>query len=127
MGICLGQGADLHMAQMMPMSPTDSCFRLVLPKVLVPTHPVSPRQRAIKWVLLLLMYTPHSSGWLGSLVAWVLDLQLAGCEFNSRPQRCPVTTLGKLFTLTCLSRSQWFSDGMIDCDVRGHGQLCLSR
>jgi len=26
-----------------------------------------------------------------------------------------------------LSRSQWFSDGMIDCGVRGHGQLRLSR
>jgi len=38
-----------------------------------------------------------------------------------------VTTLGKLFTPTCLSRSLWFSDGMIDCGVRGRGQLCLSR
>ena len=55
-------------------------------------------------------------------VAKALDLQLAGCEFNSRPRRCQVTTLGKLFTPTCLSRSQWFSDG----SVRGRGQLCLS-
>jgi len=38
-----------------------------------------------------------------------------------------VTTLGKLFTPTCLSRSQWFSDGMIDCGVTGCNQLCLSR
>ena len=66
-------------------------------------------------------------GWLGSLVAKALDLQLEGCDFNSRPRRCRVTTLGKLFKLTCLSRSQWFSDGMIDCGVRGRGQLCLSR
>jgi len=36
-----------------------------------------------------------------------------------------VSTLGKLFTPTCLCRSQWFSDGMIDCGVRGCGQLCL--
>ena len=81
-----------------------------------------------------------------------LDLQLTGCEFNSRPRRCRVTTLGKLFTPTCLSRSQWFSHGMIpwlnhcdllrhvgvnnlpkvvigmiDCGVRGRGQLCLAR
>jgi len=32
-----------------------------------------------------------------------------------------------LFTPTCLSRSQWFSDSMNDCGVRGCGQLCLSR
>jgi len=56
-----------------------------------------------------------------------LDLQLAGYEFNSQPRRCRVTTLGKLFIPTCLGRSQWFSDGMIDCGVRGRGQLCLSR
>ena len=62
-----------------------------------------------------------------SLVAKALNLQLAGCEFNTQPRRCRVTTLGKLFTPTCLSRSQWFSDGMIDCGVRGRGQLCLSR
>ena len=87
-------------------------------------------------------------GWLGSLVTKALDLQLAGFEFSSRPRRCRVTALGKLFTLTCLvpdmtynvfrgtlnptqsinlCGSQWFSDGMIDCGVRGCGQLCLSR
>ena len=64
---------------------------------------------------------------LGSRVAKALDSQLAGCEFNSRPRRCRVTIVGKLLTPACLSRSQWFSDGMIDCGVRGRGQLCLSR
>ena len=66
-------------------------------------------------------------GKLWVAVAKALDLQLAGCEFNSRPRRCRVTTLGKLLSPTCLGRSQWFSDGMIDCGVRGRGQLCLSR
>jgi len=46
---------------------------------------------------------------------------------NSELIYCPVTTLGKLFTPMCLCRSQWSSDGMIDCGVRGCGQLCLSR
>ena len=32
----------------------------------------------------------------GKLVAKALDLQLAGCEFNFRPQRCRITTLGKV-------------------------------
>ena len=44
----------------------------------------------------------YSSRWLGSRVAKALDLQLAGCEFNSQPRRCRVTTLGKLFTPMCL-------------------------
>ena len=65
--------------------------------------------------------------WLGSPVVRAFDLQLDGCKFNSRLWHCRVTTLGKLFTPTCLCRSQWFSDGMIDCGVTGRGQLCLSR
>ena len=72
------------------------------------------------------LHEPHYYWWFGSLVAKALDLQLEGCEFNSRPRRCRVTTAGKMFTPTCLSRSQWFSDGVIDCGVRGRGQLCLS-
>jgi len=43
-----------------------------------------------------------SNGWLGSLVVTALDLRLDGREFNSRPWRCRVTTLGKLFTPMCL-------------------------
>ena len=39
----------------------------------------------------------------------VLDSQLDGCEFDSRPPRCRVTTSGKLFTPTCLCRSHWSS------------------
>ena len=31
-----------------------------------------------------------------------LDLRLDSCEFDSRPLRCRVTTLGKLFIPTCL-------------------------
>ena len=69
----------------------------------------------------------NPQGWFGSLVAKALDLQLEGCEFNSRLRRCRITTLGKLFTPMCLSRSQWFGDGMTDCGVRGRGELCLSR
>jgi len=55
MGICLGQGADLHMAQLMPLPPTVSCFSKIQIgfTFLVPAHPGSPGQRAVKWVLLL--------------------------------------------------------------------------
>jgi len=50
--ICLGQGADLHMAQLIPLLLTVSCFsnfRLVLP---LPAPRVVPNkiQRAVKWL-----------------------------------------------------------------------------
>jgi len=50
MGICLGQGADLHMAQLMPLPPTASCFSKIHTgfTFLVSAHPGSPRQSAIK-------------------------------------------------------------------------------
>jgi len=52
MVICLEQGADLHMAQLMPLPLTASCFSKIQVgfTCLVPAHPVSPRQRAVKWV-----------------------------------------------------------------------------
>jgi len=44
--------ADLHMAQLMPLPLTVSCFSKIQIgfTFLVPAHLVSPRQRAIKWV-----------------------------------------------------------------------------
>jgi len=52
MVICLERGADLHMAQLMPLPVTVSCFSKVQIGVtfLVPAHPGSPRQRAVKRV-----------------------------------------------------------------------------
>ena len=50
MGICLGRGADLHMAQLMPLPPTASCFSKIQTgfTFLVSAHPGSPGQSAIK-------------------------------------------------------------------------------
>jgi len=50
--ISLEQGADLHMAQLMPLPLTVSCFsRMQIGfTFLVPAHSGSPGQRAIKWV-----------------------------------------------------------------------------
>jgi len=56
MFIRLVQGADLHMAQLMPLPLSICCCsksRLVLPSwfaFLVLAHPACPRQRAVKWV-----------------------------------------------------------------------------
>ena len=52
MVICLEQGADLHMAQLMPLPLTVSCFSKIQFgfAFLVPAHPGSPGQRAVKRV-----------------------------------------------------------------------------
>jgi len=50
--ICLEQGADLHMAQLMPLPLTVSCFSKnpIGFTFLVPAHLGSHRQWAVKWV-----------------------------------------------------------------------------
>jgi len=50
--ICLERGADLHMAQRMPLPLTVSCFSKIQTgfTFLVPAHPGSPGQRAVKRV-----------------------------------------------------------------------------
>jgi len=52
MVICLEQGADLHMAQLMPLPLTVSCFSNIQTgfTFLVPAHPGSPGLRAVKRV-----------------------------------------------------------------------------
>ena len=52
MVICLELGADLHMAQLMPLPLTVSCFSKIQIgfTFLVPAHPGSPGQRAVKRV-----------------------------------------------------------------------------
>jgi len=52
MVICLERGADLHMAQLMPLPVTISCFSKIQIgfTFLVPANPGSPGQRAIKQV-----------------------------------------------------------------------------
>ena len=52
--ICLEWGADLHMAQMMPLPLTASCFSKIQIgfTFLVLAHPGSPGQRAVKRLLL---------------------------------------------------------------------------
>ena len=52
MVICLERGADLHMAQLMPLPLTVSCFSKIQIgfTFLVPAHSGSPRQMAVKRV-----------------------------------------------------------------------------
>jgi len=52
MVICLQRGADLHMAHLMPLPLTVSCFSKtpIGFTFLVPAHPGSPGQRAVIWM-----------------------------------------------------------------------------
>ena len=52
MVVCLEPGADLHVAQLMPLPLTVSCFSKIQTgfTFLVPADPGSPRQRAVKQV-----------------------------------------------------------------------------
>ena len=55
MAIYLERSADLHMAQLMPLPPTVSCFSKIHIgfTFLVPAHLGSPGQRAIKRVCVI--------------------------------------------------------------------------
>jgi len=56
MVICLERYAELHMAQLMPLPLTVSCFSKIQVgffSFLVPAHPGSPGKRAVKRVCVL--------------------------------------------------------------------------
>jgi len=50
--ICLERGADLHMAQLMPLQPTVSCTSKIQIgfTFLVPAYPGCPGKEAVKWL-----------------------------------------------------------------------------
>jgi len=56
--LCLERGADLHMAQLIPLPLTVSCFSKIQIgfTFLVPAHPGSPGQRAVKRVCVCVCY-----------------------------------------------------------------------
>jgi len=60
--ICLEQGADLHLAQLMPLPLTVSCFSKIqsVSTFLVPAHLGSPGKRAVKWMRVCVRARVHS-------------------------------------------------------------------
>ena len=60
MVICLERGADWHMAQLMPLPLTVSCFSKIQIgfTFLVLAHLGNPGQRAVKWVCVSVLL-PH--------------------------------------------------------------------
>ena len=85
--ICLKRGADLHTTQLVPLPLTVSCFSKIQIgfTFLVPAHPGSPWQRAVKWVCMCVLQMALSqvclSGsqlkWYTSLICSLLILQAA--------------------------------------------------
>ena len=77
MVICLELGTDLHMAQLMPLPLTVSCFRKIQIGFTfrVPAHPGSPAQKAVKRV--------HVNVCCGVTVR-SLDLRLKSSPVRSR-------------------------------------------
>ena len=65
MVICLQRGADLHMARLMPLPLTVSCFSKILIgfTFLVPAHLGSPGKRAIKHMCVCLLGFVTSTIW----------------------------------------------------------------
>ena len=76
MVVCLERGADLHTAQLMPLSLTVSCFSKIQIgfTFLVPAHPGSPGKRAVKRVCVCVC----GSDTLASLVSLCRRLAMAG-------------------------------------------------
>ena len=73
MVICRERGADLHMAQLMPLPLAVSCFSKIQIgfTFLVPAHPGSPGQRAVKRVGIPLRLCSSRTG--------VLAVQSSSC------------------------------------------------
>jgi len=66
MVICLQRAADLHIVQLMPLPLTVSCLSEIQIgfTFLVPAHPGSPGQRAVKRVCVCV---PRYSCWFGAV------------------------------------------------------------
>ena len=90
MVICLEQDADLHMAQLMPLPLTVSCFSKIQIgfTFLVPAHPGSPGHRAIKRVCVCvtcLMFIEQINTGLGKRLSIQVGCQVS--HFNTVPAR----------------------------------------
>ena len=89
MVICLERGADLHMAQLMPLPLTTSCFSKIQIGFIfpVPALPGSPGQRVVKRVCVCaVMYL--SCHWICIFelaLFWVaVSMQLAFCTIRKQ-------------------------------------------
>jgi len=78
--ICLERGADLHMAQLMPLPLTVSCFSKVQSgfTFLVPAHTDSPGQRAVRRVCVCVYATIYD----GEMKLYIMSREYAENELQ---------------------------------------------
>ena len=81
MVICLERGADLHMAQLMPLPLTVFCFTKIQFgfTFLVPAHLGTPGQRAVKRVCVCVCVRACVCVWI------IIDTTLGDCMFHGGP------------------------------------------
>ena len=93
MVICLEQGADLHMAQLMPLPLTVSCFSKIQIgfTFLVLAHLGSPGKRAVKrvcvCVLFIILNMRYMQGYVSNILGQCLHLLLSSNEKNQKLNR----------------------------------------
>ena len=82
MVVCLERGADLHMAQLMPLPLTVSCFSKIQIgfTFLVPAHLASPGKRAVKRVCVCVCVADCGS--VSSFVCLFVCVFAASCVIN---------------------------------------------
>jgi len=85
--ICVEQGADLHMAQLMPLPLTASCFSKIQIgfTFLVLAHPGSPGQRAVKQVCVR-ETDKWQSATMPAVVKYKLSMTMHRCHDGTAPQ-----------------------------------------
>ena len=81
--ICLERVADLHMAQLMPLPLTVSCFSKIQISLtfLVLAHLGSPRKRAVKWVCVCVLSALRSQNWRMAAHEYVMNSWKYGVIF----------------------------------------------
>jgi len=98
-------GAHLHMAKLMPLPLTESCFNKIQIgfAFLVPARPGSPGQRAVKWVWSMESLCDHFLPVIQSHAIWYDD-SLATRTFRDRLDYATKHTLAMttMFTLLML-------------------------
>ena len=129
MVICLERDADLHMAQLMPLPLTVSCFRKI--KIgftfLVPAHPGSPRKMAINvthepstfivWLQQMSLQSDKTSKCNRAVSTWIR----LGITVNTNKKLQFSVSLKLLSTVKTL---MWSSIAVCETYVSATGRMC---
>ena len=133
MVICLERGADLHMAQLMPLSLTVSCFSKIRIcfTFLVPAHPGSPGKRAVKRMCVCDVFLCFYRFWANKdlyviaewLVCWTLRRSRAWVQIAA------ATPPGNSLRCVCQRRRRqlWSPEAPAKLVCRGRMSLDASR